>query len=260
MADRLARSGSAGPAGPHPIAIRRSPSADRHPPIANRHSKSSTPSRWKTAGTMTYAHEDRDLTARTRIREAALAVIAERGVHAATLRLIAARGGVSAGLVSHYYGSKQAVVDEVSAWVLKVLRQSVDLPGSGSPADDAQARLAAFGHLLRETPHLAGFLRRMLLDARSDGVAWFREAIRTGADDLRARERAGEARPSRDVEMESAFLIVLTLAPLILQPLLEQALDVDFTTEEGRARWGNVQRELLTSALYPTTPPATPDQ
>jgi TetR/AcrR family transcriptional regulator, regulator of cefoperazone and chloramphenicol sensitivity len=200
---------------------------------------------------MSYSYDDSDLNARARIREAALALIAEKGVQGATLRAIAARSKVSPGLISHYYGSKQSVVDEVSAWVLKVLRQEVREPVSGDPAFEAEKRLAAYGRMLRETPHVTGFLRRMLLDGRSDGVAWFRQAMHAEADDIRALEQAGLARSSCDVEAEAAMLLILTLAPLLLQPLLEAALEVDFAEERGRARWGNVQRELLTSAVYP---------
>ncbi|MCW2526955.1 MAG: putative HTH-type transcriptional regulator [Pseudonocardiales bacterium] len=205
---------------------------------------------------MTYPHEDADLTTRARIREAALALIAEVGVHDATMRAIAKRSNVSPGLISHHFGSKQAIVDEVSAWVLRLLRQEALTSTAANPADAAQDRLAAFGRMLRETPHVTGFLRRMLLDGRNDGVAWFRQAIEVEAQDLRIREQAGRARPSCDVEAEAAMLLVITLAPLILQPLLEQALEVDFSTEAGRARWGDVQRELLTSAVYPPMDPA----
>lgn len=200
---------------------------------------------------MSHPYEDADLTARARIRTAALALIAEQGVHRTTLRAIARRSNVSPALVSHHFGSKQAVVDEVSAWVLKVLRQEVRDPTGDDPSRTAQQRLAAFGRMLRETPHVTGFLRHMLLDGSADGVAWFRQAVAAEAEDIRALEAAGLARPSRDVEAEATILLVLTLAPLLLQPLLESALDVDFGTAEGRARWGDVQRELLTSALYP---------
>lgn len=201
-------------------------------------------------------HDHSDLTARARIRDAALDLVAERGITGATVRLIAERCGVSPSLVLHHYGSKQAVIAEVSAWVLRVM---LDETRAAAPRNDPsgahETRLAAIGRLLDETPNLGGYLRRMLLDAQPAGVDWFRDAVQTNAADLRARERQGMARPSNDVEAESAMLLVLTLAPLLLQPLLEAALDVDLSDEPGRARWRAAQSELLTSALYSSDAP-----
>ncbi|MEO3795975.1 helix-turn-helix domain-containing protein [Nonomuraea sp. B10E15] len=50
-----------------------------------------------------------DLTARARIRDAALAQFAARGVKAATLKNIADAAGVSVGLVQHHFGSKDGL-------------------------------------------------------------------------------------------------------------------------------------------------------
>ncbi|MBB3662293.1 AcrR family transcriptional regulator [Prauserella sediminis] len=50
-----------------------------------------------------------DLTARARIRDAALTQFAERGVAGATMRGIAEAAGVSPGLVQHHFGSKEAL-------------------------------------------------------------------------------------------------------------------------------------------------------
>jgi AcrR family transcriptional regulator len=56
---------------------------------------------------------------RERLYDAAIALIAERGFEAATLRDVAARAGVSAGLLYRYFPSKRAVVlalyDDLSA-------------------------------------------------------------------------------------------------------------------------------------------------
>jgi TetR/AcrR family transcriptional regulator, regulator of cefoperazone and chloramphenicol sensitivity len=196
-----------------------------------------------------------DLTARARIRDSALAVIADRGVAGATVRSIAERSHVSPSLVLHHFGSKQGVVDEVSRWVIEIMRtETAAAPTSDDPATSTDERLARFDRILNDTPHLAAYLRRMLLDGQADGIAWFREAVATTADDIKIRESRGQARTSADRQAEAAMLVVLAFAPLIMQPLLEAALEVDFGTESDRARWRRAQRELLTSALYPPTP------
>ncbi len=50
-----------------------------------------------------------DLTARARIRDAALAQFAEYGFDRATVRGIAGAAGVSPGLVRHHFGSKNGL-------------------------------------------------------------------------------------------------------------------------------------------------------
>ena len=211
------------------------------------------------AGTGHSRYSSADLTARTRIREAALGLIAERGVRGTTVRGIAERSGVSPSLVVHHFGTKQAIVDEVSAWALRLVSDATAEYGEGaaraSAADAHHVRLAGLGRVLDETPDLAGFLRRMLVDGRPEGLAWFRASVAAVTEDLRVREADGLARTSSDVPVVAAALVVLGLAPLLLQPLLEHALDVDLSKERDRQRWRAAQRELLTSALYPPEPP-----
>ena len=50
-----------------------------------------------------------DLTARARIRDAAIELFAERGIGSATIRDIAQAAGVSSGLVRHHFGSKDGL-------------------------------------------------------------------------------------------------------------------------------------------------------
>ncbi|WP_083502628.1 TetR family transcriptional regulator [Sphaerimonospora mesophila] len=54
---------------------------------------------------------------RARIRKAAVLLMAEQGYHATTLRQVAAKAGVAAGLPSHYFGSKAGLLlDVASGW------------------------------------------------------------------------------------------------------------------------------------------------
>ena len=50
-----------------------------------------------------------DLTARARIRDAAIDLFAERGFGQATVRDIAQAAGVSSGLLRHHFGSKDGL-------------------------------------------------------------------------------------------------------------------------------------------------------
>src|SRR5215212_6895200 len=67
-----------------------------------------------------------DLTARARIRDAALEHFAEHGFERATIRGIARAAGVSPGLVRHHFGSKEALRTTVDTHVSAVLRRFND--------------------------------------------------------------------------------------------------------------------------------------
>jgi AcrR family transcriptional regulator len=198
-----------------------------------------------------------DLTTKARIRAAAMEVIAERGMARASVRAIADRAGVSAALVLHHYGSRQAVLDEVARWALQALHAMTERAARAAAATSAfagatQQRQAAMDLLLAQVPHLGDYLRQLLLEPSPDSVRWFVAAVEATALDLGEREQQGRARPSSDVPATATMLVLLSMAPLLLQPFLDAALGTDVSAAEGRNRWRRSQAELLTSALYPS--------
>jgi AcrR family transcriptional regulator len=198
---------------------------------------------------------DGDLTARARIRNAAFALIAEHGVPAATVRAIARRAGVSPALVIHHYGSKQGVLDEISAVVVDVLETNTRQRDDDTDIDPVRAhrrRQLRFERLLAEVPQLGAYVSRMVLDGTPDGLAWFRRMVDSMVAELAHREELGVARPPDDLRAAAAMLILLGFAPVLLRAALEHALDVDFDDEAARRRWWDAESELLTSPLYPT--------
>jgi AcrR family transcriptional regulator len=193
-----------------------------------------------------------DLTARARIRGAAFALIAEQGVQGATLRGIARRAGVSAALVNHHYRSKQGVVEAVAEWVLELLRSVTgDEDGPNNPAEASARRAANFENLLNSVPLIRPYIRRMLLDDTPEGMEWFTSMVNHTAGELRDREKAGMARPSKDVQAEAAILNVMSLVPILLPCQLDHVLGGDPDGDRARKRWREATNEMLRSALYP---------
>src|SRR5262245_18314829 len=77
-----------------------------------------------------------DLTARARIRQAAMAHFAEHGFERATIRGIAATAGVPPGLLRHHFGSKQELRDAVDAYVVQEIKGlSDDIMADGLRGD-----------------------------------------------------------------------------------------------------------------------------
>src|SRR5262245_24079829 len=101
-----------------------------------------------------------DLTARARIRAAALAQFAEHGYERSTIRGIAAAAGVSLGLVRHHFGSKEALREAVDAHVRAEIRRVSDAireaGGRGDLDESAVSREAILP--------FQGYVARALLD------------------------------------------------------------------------------------------------
>src|SRR5207249_2923749 len=64
-----------------------------------------------------------DLTAKARIRDAAMQLFGEVGYERATTRAIAERAGVTSGLIRHHYGSKQRLLAACDEWIIKLIRR-----------------------------------------------------------------------------------------------------------------------------------------
>lgn len=108
----------------------------------------------------TRQYTESDLTARARIRDAALEQIALHGGPGATMRGIAQAAGVSVGLVQHHFGTKDGLRLACDELVIDVFRRRVShLATKGRLAD-----AGALGELFDESPLLLRYLSRAALD------------------------------------------------------------------------------------------------
>lgn len=200
--------------------------------------------------------QPRDLTAKARIRNAAFTLIARHGEEAASVRHIAQQAGVSSSLVIHHFGTKQGVVDAVSSWVVETIGEMTrDVLDVVAPAEAHRRRWLLFERATRNAPLLGAYVRRMLLSGNRSGLHWFKRTVDDASEHLVERANAGIARPVTDPRITAAMVVVLGYAPVILRPQLEHALGLDFDDQHDRARWGDAQTELLSSALYPLETP-----
>jgi AcrR family transcriptional regulator len=152
-----------------------------------------------------------DLTARARIRDAAIECFAEEGFDAA-LRTIAERAAVSPGLITHHFGSKAALRAECDAEVLRRYR-AVKSDGVARPTEHLLEALAA--------PDVSATILVYLLRAILAGGRPAREFLEHLIDDARAVMAEGVAvglvRPSRDEEARLRYLTYQTMGALVVQ-------------------------------------------
>ncbi|WP_234661005.1 TetR family transcriptional regulator [Agromyces marinus] len=155
-----------------------------------------------------------DLTARARIVAAALDRFAAHGYDAATMRDIAAHAGVSVALVTHHFGTKQALRDECDARVARFIAEKQD---AAAASDVLGEVLGTFG------PYLARMLGAS--GAASDALfARLVEVARASIDDGSA---SGWLRPSHDPEAQAVALVLLGVAPFLLLDRLAAWADDD---------------------------------
>jgi AcrR family transcriptional regulator len=189
-----------------------------------------------------------DLTARARIRDAALRQFAERGMDGATIRGIAADAGVSLGLVQHHYGSKQGLRAACDAYVLETIRgyarEVVDERRAGDPAF-VEATYAG-------GPLLTRYLVRALLDdspasaALFDEIVGLTEAYLTGLSvSTASRDGTAGADDPADVRARAAVLTAMKLGVGVFQDQLARVLGERDLVRDAYPRIARATLDLL---------------
>lgn len=111
-----------------------------------------------------------DLTARERIRHAALRLYAEDGEARVSMRRVAAEVGVTVGLIQHHFGTKEGLRRAVDALVVEQVVAALATVGhEGSPAEVVAARDAAVRRMLGENPVIVRYLNRSLIEPDGRG-------------------------------------------------------------------------------------------
>jgi AcrR family transcriptional regulator len=169
-----------------------------------------------------------DLTARARIRDAALRLFAERGMDGATIRDIAKAAGVSAGLVRHHFGSKEALRDACDSYALdRLMRIKEQAVHEGQMAD--QAFLPAVHPTVVS---LYRYFARAMLDGSLAAASMFDDMVELAEQWLK-RHHPGQ---STDLRAYAAVLVAMQVGMLGMHDHLSRALGADILSPEGHLR------------------------
>lgn len=155
---------------------------------------------------------DPDLTARARIRDAAIACFAEAGVPGTSVRTIAAAAAVSPGLVIHHFGSKDALRVACDRHVATTIRASkTDAMTAGASFDLVGALREA-----SDGPPIIPYLARTLADGTPEVADLIDEMVADARDYLAAGVEAGTLTPTDDLHGRASVLVVWSLGALVL--------------------------------------------
>jgi AcrR family transcriptional regulator len=169
-----------------------------------------------------------DLTARARIRDAALTLFAERGMDGTTIRDIAKAAGVSSGLVRHHFGSKEGLRDACDSYALERLvnfKEQAILEGhiadTGFLSTIHPTVLWLYRYLARALVDGSPAAAAMYDDIVGIGEAWIKQHMPDVTDDPRAF---------------SALLCAMQIGMLGMHQPLSNALGADILSPDGNLR------------------------
>jgi AcrR family transcriptional regulator len=182
-----------------------------------------------------------DLTARARIRDAALRLFAERGIDGATIRDIARAAGVSAGLVRHHFGSKEALRDACDAYALdRAMHIKEQAVLQGQAADPAFLPATHPTMLL-----LMRYFARSMVDGSAAAAALFDQMVEL-AEQWISRHHPGI---TADPRAYAAVLVAMQTGPLVMHDHLSRALGADILGPEGHVRMSKATVDFYSHPL-----------
>lgn len=194
-----------------------------------------------------FADSRSDLTARARVRDAAVDLFGRSGFDV-SVRAIAEAAAVSPGLVLHHFGSKQGLREACDEYVLQRIREQKEQGVRTTSADQLLLAMASVeesaplvGYALRSL-QAGGELARSFIDHFvEDAEKWIAEGV-----------AAGTILPSRDEKARARYLTVQGFGTLLLDLTLNPPADpTDFAAamRDYLARSGLPSMELFTQGF-----------
>ena len=175
-----------------------------------------------------------DRSAPARIRDAAIAIIAEHGARAATARVVAERAGVSPALVIHHYGSMRALRETCDERVVELIREGKSAAMRAGAGLDVVAALRGQA----DGPPLVAYLARALHDGSERLAIVIDEMIHDAEGYLLEGVDSGAIKPQERLRDVAALLVLWSLGALALHEHVERHFGVDLLDQGSVAERG----------------------
>jgi AcrR family transcriptional regulator len=185
-----------------------------------------------------------DLTARARIRDAALEQFAEHGISGATIRGIAEAAGVSPGLVQHHFGSKAKLRQACDEYTIETYRRI------NREALDGGIRQPSFIAVAVKTAvPLQRYLARALVDGSPGAAELFDEAVEF-TKDLLENGAPGMNKPTTDdLHAYAAVMVGMSFGLVVLHEHMSRALGGDTLGGDAYPRLAMASMDIMLDNL-----------
>jgi AcrR family transcriptional regulator len=182
-----------------------------------------------------------DLTARARIREAALRLFGERGVEATTVRDIAREAGVSPGLLRHHFGSKEDLRDACDKYAIKYLT-TVKTEAYGEAGDNLGLLASVHPEVLR----LLRYFAHSALDGSAATARIYDQLVDLTEQWFKDHPENGQF---TDPRASAAVLVALQMGMLVMHEHVSRGLGADILSPEGMVRMGHATVDIYGRAM-----------
>lgn len=182
---------------------------------------------------------DQDLTAKARIRNAALELYAANGEDRTPMRAVAAAAGVTVGLVVHHYGSKDGLREAVEQIVVERFASALaSAPTDGAGEQIARVRNESVAEMLVRNPEVVNYLRRALLEPGGQRGQLLERLTELTHREVVAMRETGAAARGRADSVQVVDVIINQMGRLFLQPLVDAVWTHlgTFTHTEGHSK------------------------
>lgn len=185
-----------------------------------------------------------DLTARARIRDAAVARFGRDGFGVG-LRVIAADAGVSPALVIHHFGSKDGLRTACDEHVLaRILEEKRSAIGTAAPSE-VMAKLAT----LEQYATVFAYVVRCLLEGGTVAAHFIEGLVQDAEKYLVDAVDSGSVLPSRDPAGRARLLIAMSVGSLVMAQADAAAGRSPAPTEQPAAAMEVLYRRIMLASL-----------
>ncbi|MCL2652806.1 MAG: TetR/AcrR family transcriptional regulator [Propionibacteriaceae bacterium] len=164
-----------------------------------------------------------DLTARARIVDAAIGVFAEQG-GAASVRAIATAAGVSPGLITHHFGTKEALKAECDQRVLDGYTE-MKMAGIANPAGSMNLVNNTDPEQAEHISAMSTYMLRAFLEGGETAREFYRRLLAQMAEVIDAAAAQGMVRPECTDATHLRYMAGSTLGFMLVQFVLEPPND-----------------------------------
>jgi AcrR family transcriptional regulator len=203
--------------------------------------------------------QDSDLSARTRIREAALSLFGSEGF-AVSVRAIADAADCSPGLVIHHFGNKDGLREAVDQSVMETLLQRFGGIPRELPADELSRSMGnTLADVIGASPVIRQYIRRSLLEGTTASQTIFDQLLALTSESLRQLQRAGGLRADADAQWRPFQILFIVLGTLLMEPVMQSHFDRSVYEPDLLRERSASNYDLLTHGMFLGSAPVTPE-